>query len=52
MLQDADDLEDDGGLAAELEAALSEASGEDEGGVGLGIGMGGADNESDISEEE
>ncbi|KAJ9650304.1 hypothetical protein H2198_010383 [Neophaeococcomyces mojaviensis] len=57
-----DDEEDDGGLAAELEAALEreaqmQAGGggdeDDEGGVGLGIGINArVEEESDISEEE
>ncbi|KAK5937338.1 hypothetical protein PMZ80_010344 [Knufia obscura] len=55
--------DDDGGLAAELEAALEREQAEqemrmreEEGGVGLGIGVGGGgggqDEEEDISEEE
>lgn len=52
-----DDMDVDDGIAAELEAELEAAledvgDDDDDNGVGLGIAVGGDDDESDISEEE
>ncbi|KIX03375.1 uncharacterized protein Z518_06927 [Rhinocladiella mackenziei CBS 650.93] len=47
-----DDDDDEDLLAAELEAALEEEDEEATRGIGLGIGMGVQDDESEVSEEE